>query len=56
MNGGLTAGMIDLANKGGVLRRTYQYVPPPSGTGIPMPTLEFTRLRELVEPGAGSSL
>ena len=55
MNGGLKAGMIDLAKQGGVLHRKYQYAPPRSGTGISMPTLEVTRLRELVEEGAGSS-
>ena len=56
MNGGLKAGMIDLAKQGGVLHPKYLYAPPPSGTGIPMPTLAFTRLRELVEEGAGPSL
>ena len=56
MNGGLKAGMIDLAKLGGVLHRHYQYAAPPSGTGIPMPTLDLTRVRELVEEGAGSSL
>ena len=33
MNGGLKAVMIDLAKQGGVLHRTYQYAPPPSGAG-----------------------
>ena len=49
INGGLKARVIDLARKGGVFRQKYQYAPPPSGTGIPMTTLAFTRLSELVE-------
>ena len=49
------SGMIDLAKQGGVPHRAYQNAPPRSGTGIPMPTLAFTRLRELVEECAGSS-
>ena len=38
------------------MHRTYQYAPPPSGTGIPMTMLECTRLRELLEEDAGSSI
>ena len=56
MNVGLKVGMIDLAKQGGVLHRKYQYAPPPSSTGMPMPTLAFTRLRELVKKGTGSIL
>jgi len=56
MNVGLQVGMIDLAKQGGVLHRKHRYAAPPAGTGVPMAPLAFTRLRELVEEGAGSSL
>ena len=56
MNVGLQVGMIDFAKKGSVLHRKHQNAAPPSGAGVPMTTLAFSRLRELAEEGAGSGL
>ena len=56
MNGGLKDVMTAFATQAGVLFRKHPYAAPPSGTGVPMTTPSFTRLRELVDEGAGTSL
>ena len=56
MNSGLKDGMTALATQGGVLHRKHPFAAPTSGTGLPMTTLSFTRLRERVEEGTGTSL
>ena len=56
MNVSLQVGMIDLAKQVGVLHQKHQYAAPPAGTGVPMATLAFTRLRMLAGEGAGSNL
>ena len=48
--------MTVLATQGGVLHRTHPFAAPAVGTGLPMATKSFTRLRELVEEGAETSL
>ena len=52
INGGLKDGMTALATQGGALRRKHPFAAPAAGTGLPMTTMSFTRLRELVEEGA----
>ena len=48
--------MTALATQGGALRRKHPFAAPAAGTGLPMTTMSFTRLRELVEEGDGTSL
>ena len=52
MNSGLKDEMTALATQGGVLHRNNPFAAPTAGTGLPMTTMSFTRLRELVEEGA----
>ena len=55
MNVGLKDATTVLVSQGGVLFRKHPYAAPPAGTGIPMITLTFMRLRALVEEGAAES-
>ena len=55
-NSGLMDGMTALATQGGVLHRNHPFAEPAASTGLPMTTMGFMRLRELVEEGAGTSL
>ena len=53
--------MTALATQAGILFRKHPYAAPPYGTGVPMTTPSFMRLRgagrrELVDKGAGTSL
>ena len=48
--------MTALATWASVLFRKHPYAAPPSSTGVPMTTPSFTRVRELVDEGAGTSL
>ena len=56
MNGGLKDVITVLTAQGGVLFRNHPYAAPPAGTGYPIFTPTFTRLRELAEKGAAASL
>ena len=52
MDVGLQVGTLDLPKQGSIPHRKHQYAAPPSSTGVPMATLTFTRLGELVDKSA----
>ena len=56
MNNDLRDEMTALATQGEELFRKHPDAAPPAGTGVPMLTPTFTRLREMVETGAAASL
>ena len=56
MNIGLRDDMTALATQGGILDRKHPLPAPVCGTGLPMTTMSFTRLRELMEKGTRTSL
>lgn len=56
LNGGLKDGMMALATQGGVLFRENPNDAPRPGTVVPMNMKTCTRLREMAEGGAATSL
>ena len=56
MNGGLKDAMTAVATQAGVLFRKHPYAASLTDIGVPMLTPSLTRLRELVDERAGTSL